>query len=101
MSHKKKYENLDFLFQALLELQSVDDCYGFFAALCTGQELHTMAKRFQVAKMLTENRVYNEIVEETGASTATISRVKRSLADDGETYDMVFRRLKEKEEAKA
>lgn len=101
MSNRKKDENLDFLFRAVLELKTVDECYDFFAALCTKQELQMMAKRVLVAKMLTEQYVYNEIVGNTGASTATISRVKRSLEDGGEAYHMVFQRLHEHGEPKA
>lgn len=101
MGSAKRDENLDFLYQGVLELQSIDDCYGFFAALCTKQELQMMAKRFQVAKMLSDKRIYNDIVSDTGASTATISRVKRSLEDEGAAYEMVFRRIDEEEENKA
>ncbi|MBR6599136.1 MAG: TrpR-like protein, YerC/YecD, partial [Oscillospiraceae bacterium] len=72
----------------------VEECYKFFDDLCTGMELKALSQRLQVAKLLTEHRVYNQIVTETGASTATISRVNRSLKDGNEGYDIVFERLK-------
>ena len=73
---------------------------AFFRDLCTAPELKTMSQRFHVAKMLSEHRVYSDIVEETGASTATISRVNRSLSEDYDScggYALVFSRLEGKE----
>lgn len=94
MIDKIKSENMDTLFEAILCLKSVEECYKFFDDLCTGMELKALSQRLQVAKLLTEHRVYNQIVTETGASTATISRVNRSLKDGNEGYDIVFERLK-------
>jgi TrpR-related protein YerC/YecD len=76
---------LEFLFKGILTLDSVEDCYQFFRDLCTPFELQEMAQRMQAAKMLKEGLIYSEIAERTGLSTATISRVNRSLrySDDG------------------
>lgn len=92
-------ENLDYLFKAITTLETVDDCRKFFEDLCTIPELKAMSQRLMVAKMLSEGIVYSRIVNETGASTATISRVNRSLnytSCDG--YALVFKRLNELEE---
>ncbi len=94
MISKIKGDNADALFEAILSLQTVDECYAFFEDLCTYKEIQSISQRFAVAKMLNENRIYNEIVEKTGASTATISRVKRSLQNGNDGYTMVFERLK-------
>ena len=96
MNEKIKSENMDLLFEAILTLESVDDCYKFFSDLCTTIELKSFAQRFHVARLLDEHRVYNSIVTQTGASTATISRVNRSLQDGCDGYSIVFVRLKEK-----
>lgn len=96
MIDKIKSENMDLLFEAVLSLNNVDECYKFFDDLCTSIELKSFAQRLQVAKLLDEHRVYNNIVTETGASTATISRVNRSLKDGNDGYNIVFKRLKEK-----
>ncbi len=79
MNDRLRGSNLDDLFKAILNLQSVDDCYDFFEDLCTIPELFAMGQRFQVASMLAQGLVYSEIVKETGASTATISRVNKCL----------------------
>ena len=81
-----------------MELNSVEECYNFVEDLCTIRELESMAQRLHVAKLLVEGRVYSDIVEETGASTATISRVNRSRNYGNDGYEMVFSRMKEKEE---
>lgn len=95
---KVKDANTDFLFNAILQLRDLDECYDFFEDLCTVTELKALSQRIVVAKMLRENRVYSEIVEATGASTATISRVNRSLRYGNDGYDEIFKRLSEKEE---
>ena len=96
MKEKMEIKNLDDLFEAVLCLKNVEECRLFFKDLCTVPELKALSQRFQVAKLLTENHVYSDIVGETGASTATISRVNRSLAYDGNGgYGIVFDRLKE------
>ena len=97
MIDKIKSESMDLLFEAILTLESVDDCYKFFDDLCTSIELKAFAQRLHVAKLLDEHRVYNSIVTETGASTATISRVNRSLKDGNDGYNIVFDRLREKD----
>ena len=98
MNEKLKEFNVDFLFNAVLELRTMEECYKFFEDLCTVQELKALSQRIQVAKMLSENKVYSDIVAETGASTATISRVNRSLHYGCDGYEEIFRRLKEKGE---
>ncbi len=86
-----KDENTDFLFDCILKLETIEECYAFFEDLCTVQEIRAIAQRIVVAKMLSEKKVYNEIVAKTGASTATISRVNRSLAYGAGGYDKVFK----------
>lgn len=88
---RNSYNN-DF-FKAILKLETLEECHAFFEDLCTIKEIQSMAQRFVVAKMLTENRVYSEIVEKTGASTATISRVNRSLTYGNDGYSIVFDRM--------
>lgn len=97
MVDKLKGNEADDLFKAILSLNDIDECYAFFEDLCTIKEIKSMTQRFAVAKMLRKKRVYNEIVEKTGASTATISRVNRSLLYGNDGYDMVLDRLKDKE----
>ena len=96
MIDKIKSESMDLLFEAIVSLESVEECYKFFDDLCTSIELKSFAQRLQVAKLLDEHRVYNSIVSDTGASTATISRVNRSLKDGNDGYNIVFKRLNEK-----
>ena len=101
MNRKLKDEDMDILFRGILKLQTVEDCYDFFEDLCTIAELRAMVQRFQVARMLDEGRIYSDIVQETGASTATISRVNRSLNYGNDGYDMVFARIAEKQAAES
>ena len=96
MSKKIRTEAVDSLFEAILSLQDKEECYAFFEDLCTVLELKALSQRLQVAKMLSEHHVYNDIVGATGASTATISRVNRSLNYGCDGYDIVFSRMKEK-----
>ena len=93
MNPKLKDNNLDFLFQCILSLQTEEECYDFFGDLCTVDELKAMSQRIAIARMLSTKRVYSDIVAETGASTATISRVNRSLQYGNDGYDIVFGRL--------
>ena len=93
MNNKLKDRNLEFLFEAVMRLESVDECYNFFEDLCTIQELKSISQRLIVAKLLSENHIYNHIVEKTGASTATISRVNRSLNYGKDGYKVIFERL--------
>ena len=101
MNKKLKTEAVDHLFQAILTLKSTEDCYSFFEDVCTVNELLSFSQRYEVAKMLREKKTYLEIAEETGASTATISRGSRSRHYGSDSYDMVFKRLEEQEQAKA
>ncbi|MCL2638275.1 MAG: YerC/YecD family TrpR-related protein [Oscillospiraceae bacterium] len=95
MNRKLQDENIDFLFKAVLKLENIEECYDFFEDICTVQELKAIAQRITVAKLLTEKHVYNYIVKETGASTATISRVNRTLNYGNDGYKIVFDRLDE------
>jgi len=94
-SGKLKEETLDKLFEAILVLKDLDECYQFFEDLCTVAELKSLAQRLEVAKMLVANRTYGEITQYTGASTATISRVKRALNYGADGYKLVLERLGE------
>ena len=97
MSKNIRTEAVDKLFDAILSLKDKEECYRFFEDVCTINELLSLAQRFEVAKMLRERKTYLEIAEKTGASTATISRVNRSLNYGNDGYEMVFSRLKETE----
>ena len=90
---KLKDELNDQLCQAVLALQSVEECYQFFEDICTINELLALSQRFEVAHMLREQKTYLDIAEKTGASTATISRVNRSLNYGNDGYDLVFSRM--------
>jgi len=94
MSKNIKSAEVDRLFDAILSLKDPKECYAFFEDICTVNELHSLAQRLQVAKMLRDHNTYLEIAEKTGASTATISRVNRSLNYGNDGYDMVFDRVK-------
>ena len=87
MSKKIRTEAVDYLFQAILSLENKEECYTFFEDICTINELLSLSQRFEVARMLREQKTYLEIAEKTGASTATIS----NYGNDG--YDMVFKRV--------
>lgn len=95
---KLKDELNDQLCSAVLKLQTVEECYQFFEDICTISELKAMSQRLEVAKMLQRRHTYEEIVSRTGASTATISRVKRCLNYGADGYNLVFERLKQDEE---
>ncbi len=94
MNKKLHTEAVDRLFDAILSLQNREECYSFLEDVCTVNELLSLAQRFEVASMLRERKTYMEIAEKTGASTATISRVNRSLNYGNDGYDMVFERIK-------
>ena len=89
---KLQSEAADRLFEAILSLQSTEECYRFFEDLCTVNELLSLSQRFEVAAMLKCRKTYLEIAEKTGASTATISRVNRSLNYGNDGYELVFER---------
>jgi TrpR-related protein YerC/YecD len=86
---------VDQLFEAILTLKSVEECYVFFDDLCTVNEISSLAQRLEVARMLEEGKTYHKIETETGASTATISRVKRCLNYGNDAYSMALNRIKE------
>ena len=86
-------ETVDSCFDAIMHLKDKEEFYQFFGDVCTTNEVVSIAQRFAVAKMLHENKTYIEIAKETGASTATISRVNRSMIYGNGSYDMVFERL--------
>lgn len=88
-----KNEQVDGLFEAVLELENVEECYRFFEDICTVKEIQAIAQRLEVAKLLRMNKTYNEIEEKTGASTATISRISRSLNYGVNGYNLVLDRL--------
>ena len=94
MSKKIKTPEVKELFEAILALKNEEECFLFFEDVCTTNEILSYAQRYQVAKLLGENRTYQEIAEKSGASTATISRVKRSIDDGSGGYEMIFKRLK-------
>ena len=95
MGKKIRTESVDYLFKSILSLETEEECYTFFEDICTINELLSLSQRMEVAKMLREHKTYLEIAEKTGASTATISRVNRSLNYGNDGYDMVFARVKE------
>ena len=97
MNKKIQTSSVDHLFEAVLCLQSKEECYSFFEDLCTVNELLSLSQRYEVASMLKKHCTYLEIAEKTGDSTATISRVNRSLNYGNEGYDLVFGRLSEKQ----
>ena len=97
MNKKIRTDAVDFLFDAILSLKNREECYIFFEDVCTINELLSLSQRFEVAKMLREQKTYLEIAEKTGASTATISRVNRSLNYGNDGYDMTFARIIKKE----
>lgn len=99
MNKKIKTPAVDYLFDAILSLETQEECYKFFEDICTINELLSLSQRFEVAKMLRNENTYLEIAEKTGASTATISRVNRSLNYGNDGYDMVFQRIENKNKA--
>ena len=95
MNDKLKTEHMNALFQAIVSLNALDECYAFFEPLCTATVLKAMEQRFEVALMLSKGHVYGDVVRTTGASTATISRVNRSLNYGSDGYRTVIARLEE------
>lgn len=98
MKKERQNQDLEALFDAVLCLETKEECMAFFKDLCTYQELNAISQRLQVAKMLSEGNVFHDIVEKTGASTATISRVNRTLKDGCDGYDIIFQRMENKKE---
>ncbi len=98
MNSRNKQTNPDHdLYKAILLLETPEECYDFFCDLCTMSEMKAMEQRFEVAKLLSEGKIYNEILDLTGTSSATISRVNRSLHYGKDSYWALFRKLKEQE----
>ena len=93
MNKRIKKERSDQMYKAILSLQSLDECKKFFSDLCTLTELQAMEQRFQVAMLLEQGMIYTDILEKTGASSATISRVNRSLQFGANGYSAVFERM--------
>lgn len=98
MNSKIKDEATDKLFEAILTLKSVEECYAFFEDICTVNELKALAQRLEVAKMLEDKLTYQEIAQATHASTATISRVNRCLSYGSDGYKLVLERVGDKEQ---
>ncbi len=99
LNPKLKDEQTDKLFEAILALETLEECYNFFEDIGTISEIKSFAQRFTVARMLTEKKTYREIHEKTGASEATISRVNRSLLYGADGYRLVLERVNEKEKS--
>lgn len=94
MNNRNKRSNPEhMLYDVILELKDKQECYEFFMDLCTPAELQAMEQRFEVAKLLYQGMKYNDILDRTGASSATISRVNRSLVGGTGTYDKIFGNL--------
>lgn len=93
MNSKIKDQATDKLFEAILTLETIDECYAFFEDVCTIHEIKSLAQRLEVAKMLQDKKTYTEIQEVTHASTATISRVNRSLSYGSDGYKIILERI--------
>ena len=85
------------MFEAILTLENIEECFSFFEDICTTNEILSFAQRFQVAKMLDDNHTYQDIAEKSGASTATISRVNRALNYGNNGYNTVIERTEKKD----
>ena len=95
MTKNEKREHGDVLYEAILTLKDLEECKKFFSDLCTVAELRAMEQRFEVAMLLSDGMIYNDILERTGASSATISRVNRCLHYGEDGYRTILPRLKE------
>ena len=98
MNKQHKKPRCDDMYRAILTLKTVDECKQFFDDLCTVTELQAMEQRYQVAVYLSQGMIYNDILEKTGASSATISRVNRSLNYGTDAYRMIFARMRDEDE---
>ena len=98
MNKKIRTAAVETLFEAIIKLETVDECFDFFEDLATINEILSLSQRFEVARMLRQHKTYLEIAEKTGASTATISRVNRSLNYGNEGYDLAIARIQDKQE---
>ena len=97
-NRSKRSDRESELYRAILTLKDADECYNFFVDLCTVSGLKAMEQRFEVARLLNDGLIYNDILEKTGASSATISRVNRSLNYGTDAYRTVFARMDAEEE---
>lgn len=93
---KNNQPQSEMLYKAILSLKTADECRDFFQDLCTVSELHAMEQRLEVAQLLDEGLIYNDILERTGASSATISRVNRALQYGADGYKTILPRIREK-----
>ena len=93
MNKRIKKDRTDEMYEAILTLKNVEECKKFFDDLCTVTELQAMEQRYQVATLLHQGLIYNDILAITGASSATISRVNRSLQYGADGYALAFERL--------
>ena len=98
MNKKIRTAAVETLFEAVIKLETVDECFDFFEDLATINEILSLSQRFEVARMLRQHKTYLEIAEKTGASTATISRVNRSLNYGNDGYDLAIQRIQDKQE---
>lgn len=98
MNKKIRTPAVETLFEAIIQLKTVDECFDFFEDLATINEILSLSQRFEVARMLRQHKTYLEIAEKTGASTATTSRVNRSLNYGNDGYDLAIQRIQEKQE---
>ena len=98
MNKKIRTSAVETLFEAIIKLESVDECFDFFEDLATINEILSLSQRFEVARMLRQHKTYLEIAEKTGASTATLSRVNRSLNYGNDGYDLAIQRIQDKQE---
>lgn len=96
MAPNTVHRQADALYESILALDTLEDCKQFFHDLCSPSELRAMEQRFEVARLLRKGLIYSEILERTGTSSATISRVGRTM---GEGYERAFARMEGKEEA--
>ena len=96
--NKIRGEQTDQLFEAILKLENLEECYEFFDDLCTISEIQSLSQRLEVAQMLKLNKTYDTIQNETGASTATISRIRRCVDYGSGGYEKVLSRLSESKE---
>jgi TrpR-related protein YerC/YecD len=98
LNEKLKTKNTELLFNAILSLESIEECYAFFEDLCTVKEIKAISQRIAVARMLREKIIFTEITELTGASSATISRVNRALTNGCDGYELVLSRMEAKKD---
>jgi len=98
MSYDSKFKSdaIDKMFEAVLTLENEEDCYRFFEDLCTVKELQEMSQRYHVARMLAAKKTYTEIEKETGASTATISRINKCLVYGADGYKKTIAKINNK-----